>query len=154
MLTYLYIRAVPLIAYGYTGVILGIHRYYKELWHAQGVISKCNYTLFFPNCYYFVYRRVPMITPVIPRPPRPLSYPQVIHKHPQVIHRLPCWHGYCMGFHRVKCGYASGYLWSHHHCMNTQVDTSSILWYSRARVCIKVCSKVFTRSIIVQSIIV
>jgi hypothetical protein len=31
MSTYLYIRAVPLIALGYTGVILGIHRYYKEL---------------------------------------------------------------------------------------------------------------------------
>jgi len=43
---------------------------------------------------------------------------------------------------------------SHYHCMNPQVDTSSVLWYSRARVCIKVGSKVFTRSIIVQIIIV
>ena len=128
MLTYLYIRAVPLIAFGYNGVSLGIHRYYKELWHAQVVISKCNYTLFFPKCYYFVYLRVLRQAAGPVRPPRPLSYPQVIHKHPQVIHRLPCWHGYCMGFHRVKCGYAIGYLLattsSHHHCMHTQVDTS------------------------------
>lgn len=121
MSTYLYIRAVPLIAFGYTGVILGIHRYYKELWHAQVGMSKRNNTLFFPKCYYFVYSGVPMITPVNPRPPRPLSYPQVLHRYIQVIHRLPCWHGYCMGFHRVKCGYALGYL---QHCMNTQVDTS------------------------------
>lgn len=53
MSTYLYIRAVPLITFGYTGVILRIHRYYKELWYAQVGISKRNYTLFFTKMLLF-----------------------------------------------------------------------------------------------------
>ena len=84
MLTYLYIRAVPLIAFGYTGVILGIHRYYKELWHTQVVISKCNYTLFFPNCYYFVYRGVLRQAAGHVRPPGGLF----IHRLYTSIHKL------------------------------------------------------------------
>jgi len=150
MLTYLYIRAVPLIAFGYTGVSLGIHRYYKELWHAQVVISKCNNTLFFPNCYYFVYLRVLRQAAGHVRPPRGLF----IHRLYTSIHKLSTGCHVGTGIAWVKCEYAVGYLWSHHRCMNTQVDTSLELWYSRARVCIKVGSKVFTRSIIVQIIIV
>ena len=37
-----------------------------------------GHTALCPICYYFVYWRVPLIQPEAQRPPRPLSYPQVL----------------------------------------------------------------------------
>ena len=106
MSTYLYIRAVPLIAFGYTGVILGIHRYYKELWHAQVGMSKRNNTLFFPKCYYFVYRGVLRQAAGYVRPPGGL----VIHRFCTGIYKLSTGCHVGTGIAWVKCVYAVGYL--------------------------------------------
>jgi hypothetical protein len=59
-----------------------------------------------------------MITPVIPRPPRPLSYPQVLHKHPQASTSYP----QAAMLARVLHGIPQGEVWV---CIRIPIDHTS-----------------------------
>lgn len=116
MSTYLYIRAVPLITKGYHRWCQGLFKLIKGLCLHMYIQVRPNYTPLIPNCYFFVYRRVPLIQPEAQRPPRPLSYPQVLHKLSTGRARFHVEHKLSTGYTQGKCGDAIGYLW-HRYCI-------------------------------------
>ena len=116
MLTYLYIRAVPLITKGYHRWCQGLFKLIKGLCLHMYIQVRPNYTPLIPNCYFFVYRRVPLITPEPQRPPRPLSYPQVLHKLSTGRARFHVEHKLSTGYTQGKCGDAIGYP-RHRYCI-------------------------------------
>ena len=116
MLTYLYIRAVPLITKGYHRWCQGLFKLIKGLCLHMYIQVRPNYTPLIPNCYFFVCRRVPLITPEPQRPPRPLSYPQVLPMLSTGRARFHVEHKLSTGYAQGKCGDAIGYLW-HRYCI-------------------------------------
>ena len=122
MSTYLYIRAVPLITKGYHRWCQGLFKLIKGLCLHMYIQVRPNYTPLIPNCYFFVCRRVPLITPEPQRPPRPLSYPQVLPMLSTGRARFHVEHKLSTGYTQGKCEDALGYLW-HRYCM-TQAHTT------------------------------